>query len=72
MRADENVPGHGIGLAMVHDTVELYGGTLDASTPRALGGARFSLRLPGASSAVRRVLDLELDALRQRQRRGSS
>jgi len=46
VRTDENVPGHGLGLAMVHDTVDLYGGKLvvDASP---LGGARFSLRLPG-------------------------
>ena len=46
VRADQNVPGHGLGLAMVHDTVDLYGGQLsiDAS---ALGGARFSVRLPG-------------------------
>jgi two-component system, OmpR family, sensor histidine kinase PhoQ len=46
VRADEDVPGHGIGLAMVQETVELYGGVLaiDAS---ALGGARFTLRLPG-------------------------
>jgi two-component system sensor histidine kinase PhoQ len=46
VRTDEKVPGHGLGLAMVHDTVDLYGGTLvvDASP---LGGARFSLRLPG-------------------------
>ena len=31
---------------MVHDTVDLYGGrsTIDASP---LGGARFTLRLPG-------------------------
>jgi two-component system, OmpR family, sensor histidine kinase PhoQ len=45
-RADQSVPGHGLGLAMVHDTVDLYGGrlTIDSS---ALGGARFSLRLPG-------------------------
>ena len=27
-RADEATPGHGIGLAMVHDTVALYGGTM--------------------------------------------
>ncbi len=46
VRTDEKVPGHGLGLAMVHDTVDLYGGKLavDAS---ALGGAWFSLRLPG-------------------------
>ena len=45
-RADEATPGHGIGLAMVHDTVALYGGTMqiDASP---LGGARFDLNLPG-------------------------
>jgi two-component system sensor histidine kinase PhoQ len=46
VRTDETVPGHGLGLAMVHDTVDLYGGrlTVDASP---LGGARFQLRLPG-------------------------
>jgi two-component system sensor histidine kinase PhoQ len=46
VRTDESVPGHGLGLAMVHDTVDLYGGKLvvDASP---LGGARFSLQLPG-------------------------
>jgi two-component system sensor histidine kinase PhoQ len=46
VRADEKVPGHGLGLAMVHDTVDLYGGALSIdSSP--LGGARLSLRLPG-------------------------
>ena len=46
VRADETVPGHGLGLAMVHDTVDLYGGALSIdSSP--LGGARFTLRLPG-------------------------
>ena len=46
VRADEKVPGHGLGLAMVHDTVDLYAGkvSIDAS---ALGGARFTVRLPG-------------------------
>jgi two-component system sensor histidine kinase PhoQ len=46
VRTDESVPGHGIGLAMVQDAVEMYGGALviDESP---LGGARFSLRLPG-------------------------
>ncbi|HEY0766931.1 MAG TPA: ATP-binding protein [Steroidobacteraceae bacterium] len=46
VRADEKVPGHGLGLAMVHDTVDLYGGQLSIDTSP-LGGARFSLRLPG-------------------------
>ncbi|HTX04652.1 MAG TPA: ATP-binding protein [Steroidobacteraceae bacterium] len=51
VRTDENVPGHGLGLAMVHDTVDLYGGTLvvDASP---LGGARFAVRLPGKTSSA--------------------
>jgi two-component system sensor histidine kinase PhoQ len=46
VRTDETVPGHGLGLAMVHDAVDLYGGSLivDASP---LGGARFTLKLPG-------------------------
>jgi two-component system sensor histidine kinase PhoQ len=45
-RADEATPGHGLGLAMVHDAVELYGGhmQIDGSP---LGGARFLLKLPG-------------------------
>lgn len=45
-RADEKVPGHGLGLAMVQDTVELYGGSLAIDTSP-LGGARIALRLPG-------------------------
>lgn len=47
VRADEAVPGHGIGLAMVQDTVEMYGGTLTIGESATLGGARFALRLPG-------------------------
>jgi two-component system sensor histidine kinase PhoQ len=46
VRADEKVPGHGLGLAMVRDTVDLYGGRLMID-PSPLGGARFTLRLPG-------------------------
>jgi two-component system sensor histidine kinase PhoQ len=46
VRTDENVPGHGLGLAMVHDTVDLYGGKLVVEASL-LGGARFSVRLPG-------------------------
>jgi two-component system, OmpR family, sensor histidine kinase PhoQ len=46
VRTDESVPGHGLGLAMVRDTVDLYGGSVSIdSSP--LGGARFTLRLPG-------------------------
>jgi two-component system, OmpR family, sensor histidine kinase PhoQ len=46
VRTDESVPGHGLGLAMVRDSVDLYGGrfAIDASE---LGGARVTVRLPG-------------------------
>jgi two-component system sensor histidine kinase PhoQ len=46
VRADENVPGHGLGLAMVRDTVDLYGGRLEVDESP-LGGARFTLAMPG-------------------------
>jgi two-component system sensor histidine kinase PhoQ len=46
VRADEKTQGYGIGLAMVRDTVELYGGTLAVDASR-LGGARLILTLPG-------------------------
>jgi two-component system, OmpR family, sensor histidine kinase PhoQ len=46
VRADETVPGHGLGLAMVRDTVDMYGGRLMIDTS-ALGGARLTLKLPG-------------------------
>jgi two-component system sensor histidine kinase PhoQ len=45
-RADEATPGYGLGLAMVHDTVALYGGALHIESS-AFGGARLELRLPG-------------------------
>jgi two-component system sensor histidine kinase PhoQ len=46
-RADETIPGHGIGLAMVAEMVELYGGELrfDVSP---LGGCRIDLIVPAA------------------------
>jgi len=50
-RADEATPGHGLGLAMVHDTVALYGGTMRIESSN-LGGARFDLRLPGRMGSV--------------------
>jgi len=50
-RADEETPGHGIGLSMVHDTVALYGGAMRIdSSP--FGGARFELKLPGRLSSA--------------------
>ncbi len=50
-RADEATPGYGLGLAMVHDTVALYGGSLriDSSS---FGGARLELALPGRRRSV--------------------
>ncbi len=48
-RADEATPGHGLGLAMVHDTVALYGGTMHIDASQ-LGGARFDLKLPGRAA----------------------
>ncbi|HEX7079667.1 MAG TPA: ATP-binding protein [Gammaproteobacteria bacterium] len=43
-RADESVPGHGIGLAVVRETVELYDGTL-AVAKSPLGGAELRVEL---------------------------
>jgi two-component system sensor histidine kinase PhoQ len=40
-----DVPGQGIGLAVVSEIIELYGGTLSVGRSE-LGGAEFELRLP--------------------------
>ena len=42
VRADEMVPGHGIGLAIVRDITEAYAGTVDAGRG-SLGGAAITL-----------------------------
>jgi two-component system sensor histidine kinase PhoQ len=47
VRADEQRPGHGLGLAMVTDTVAAYGGELHIDASPDLGGARVEVRLPG-------------------------
>lgn len=47
VRVDEQVPGHGLGLAMVRDTVALYGGHFSIDGSPTLGGARVELQLPG-------------------------
>jgi len=49
VRADETTPGHGLGLAMVQDTVALYHGQLSLGTSR-LGGLMVSLRFSGQHS----------------------
>jgi two-component system sensor histidine kinase PhoQ len=45
-RADETVPGHGIGLAMVRDIAAAYAGRVEVARS-ALGGASLVVRLPG-------------------------
>ncbi|HEU4616657.1 MAG TPA: ATP-binding protein [Gammaproteobacteria bacterium] len=49
VRADESVPGQGIGLAVVRETVELYDGTLTVSRSR-LGGAEVRVTLGRAGA----------------------
>jgi len=45
IRADQTIPGHGIGLAVVRDITQAYGGDITIGTG-ALGGAAFTVRLP--------------------------
>ncbi|MCC7461527.1 MAG: histidine kinase [Gammaproteobacteria bacterium] len=49
VRVDEHQPGHGLGLAMVSDTVAAYGGELRIDVSEDLGGARVEVQLPGRS-----------------------
>jgi two-component system sensor histidine kinase PhoQ len=46
VRADEKMPGHGVGLAVVNDLVASHGGTLVLGRAD-LGGARIDVTLPG-------------------------
>jgi len=46
-RADEHAPGHGLGLAIVADTVALYRGELTLGESARLHGASVVLELPG-------------------------
>lgn len=46
-RLDEAVPGQGIGLAVVRDIVEAYGGSLELDSSPGLGGLRITVHLPG-------------------------
>jgi len=52
VRADERASGHGLGLAMVADTVALYGGELHVGESPTLHGACLEVALPGRALAA--------------------
>lgn len=45
-RADDEIPGHGIGLSIVSDIVQVYGGVMEIDKSQ-WGGAKVSVWLPG-------------------------
>jgi len=51
VRADERVPGHGLGLAMSRDTAEAYGGTIIIGSS-SLGGALVRVRFPARAQVL--------------------
>lgn len=46
VRADENIHGHGIGMAVVYDLINLLGGNLEGFKSKTLGGMSWSVYLP--------------------------
>ena len=58
-RADHEIAGHGIGLSIVNDIVQVYGGTLDIGVSE-LGGAKIVVKLPGNSGEARTTVDSKL------------
>lgn len=46
IRADENIDGHGIGMAVVYELIGLLGGQLEGGKSIMLGGMRWSVYLP--------------------------
>ena len=45
-RLDESEEGHGIGLSIVQEIIELYGGSIDLGESDELGGLRVTVELP--------------------------
>jgi len=45
VRADENIHGHGIGMAVVYELIGLLGGLLEGKKSEALGGMKWSVYL---------------------------
>ena len=52
-RLDENVEGHGLGLAIVGDIVKLYGGSISFSRSPELGGLSIQIFLPRSRGAIK-------------------
>ncbi len=52
-RLDESLPGHGLGLAIVREIVELYNGTLQLDRSPELGGLRVQLSLSAGAARPR-------------------
>jgi len=46
VRADENIHGHGIGMAVVYELTGLLGGLLEGGSSASLGGMKWSVYLP--------------------------
>ena len=55
VRADEHVPGHGLGLAMVRETVRLYGGQFFIDARRRSAGPGWSCGCRGGKSRQREL-----------------
>ena len=53
VRLDEAAPGHGLGLAIVRDLAELYGGSIELNDS-GMGGLRVSVLLPVAWVSARK------------------